>query len=182
MGSSKKAVYCEICGREISEHAVFKIYVEGSEFTVCPECYSKHIMGRSRNSQQRASTSSLQSSNISNIRRTTTSTPRRTSTSSKIIEKYEIDPMFPEIIRRAREKKGLTTKDLALKLRESENVIKRIESGRLTPTIELARRIEDILGVKILVPRVEEKEIPESTKKDLREDLTLGDLATLKKK
>jgi putative transcription factor len=77
----------------------------------------------------------------------------------------------------------MTIKDLALRLRESENIIKRIAAGRLTPSIELARKIEEVLGVKIIVTRVEDidREVRIS-KESSEKDLMLGDLITVKRK
>jgi ribosome-binding protein aMBF1 (putative translation factor) len=80
--------------------------------------------------------------------------------SLKNVERYEIDPSYPEIIRKAREAKNMTIKDLALRLRESENIIKRIEAGR----------VEDI-----------DREVRIS-KESSEKDLMLGDLITVKRK
>lgn len=71
-------------------------------------------------------------------------------------DKLELVEDFAERIKRARETLGWDQRTLALKLKVSENVIKRIESGKLRPTIELARKIEEILKVKLLVPAVED--------------------------
>ncbi|MGC9148953.1 MAG: multiprotein bridging factor aMBF1 [Sulfolobales archaeon] len=193
--SPQRTVFCEICGREIPEASAFKIYVENIEMIVCPTCYLKYVSGGAKDigregvkdvdtikRNQRISTESSARHHTSTLVGFQRSSIKRTQkVNLKIVEKYEIDPNYPEIIRRAREQKNMSTKDLALKLGESENVIKRIETGKLTPTIELARKIENILGVKIIVMKTEEEAI---TPREVRisSDLTLGDVITVRKK
>jgi putative transcription factor len=194
MSLSRKSVYCEICGREIPEISAFKIFVEGSMVIVCPTCYAKYVAKRKEESvnirsrmisSTKVSNRSQGQRSLSNTSVTRSSLQRRASPnmSLKNVERYEIDPSYPEIIRKAREAKNMTIKDLALRLRESENIIKRIEAGRLTPSIELARKIEEVLGVKIIVTRVEDidREVRIS-KESSEKDLMLGDLITVKRK
>ncbi|MGC9010479.1 MAG: multiprotein bridging factor aMBF1 [Sulfolobales archaeon] len=196
--SPQKTVYCEICGREIPETSAFKIYVENIEMIVCPSCYFKYVSSGSRN----ISRSSVKGPDIvkKNQRISTESSakhimftpmiPQRSGVKRtqqvnlKIVEKYEVDPNYPEIIRRAREQRNMSTKDLALRLGESENVIKRIEAGKLIPTIDLARKIENILGVKIIVMKTEEEALTSSSSKlaKVPSDLTFGDVVAIRKK
>jgi len=196
--SPQRTVYCEICGREIPEASAFKIYVENIEMIVCPSCYLKYISGGSRNigrssvegsdtikKNQRISTeSSVKHTTFTPMMPQRSGVKRAQQVNLKIVEKYEIDPNYPEIIRRAREQRNMSTKDLALRLGESENVIKRIEAGKLTPTIDLARKIENILGVKIIVMKTEEEVLTSSSSKlaKVSSDLTLGDVVTIRKK
>lgn len=51
---------------------------------------------------------------------------------------------------------GWDQRTLALKLKVSENIVKRIESGKLRPTLDLAKRLEEVLNIKLLVPSIEE--------------------------
>jgi len=60
-----------------------------------------------------------------------------------------------------------------------EKVIKRIEAGTLVPSIELARRLERVLGVKLLEPVAELEEEEEMGGRE-RFQLTLGDIAELR--
>ncbi|RLG73489.1 MAG: TIGR00270 family protein, partial [Thermoprotei archaeon] len=61
---------------------------------------------------------------------------------------------------------------------EKETVIKRIESGKLKPTIELAKKLERILKITLLEPIVSEY----ITRLSPKENLTLGDIVVLRKK
>jgi putative transcription factor len=63
---------------------------------------------------------------------------------------------------------------------EKETVLKRVEQGRLRPSIDLARRLERALGIKLLEPVVdEEKGKFESQEED---GITLGDVVNIRKK
>ncbi len=116
-------------------------------------------------------------------------TPRPTATGTRrgrgvgvglgVAERYEVVPNYAEIIRRARERLGWSHRVLAEKVRESERTIRRIEAGELVPTIDLARRLERALGVKLLEPVVEEEEYP-SGQQRRRFYLTLGDVAEIR--
>jgi putative transcription factor len=97
------------------------------------------------------------------------------------VERYEVVDDYAERVRRARQRLGLTQKELAQRVKVSENVIKRIEAGTLVPTIDLARRLERVLGVKLLEPVVEEETEVGSTKRGREEFyLTLGDIAEIR--
>ena len=67
---------------------------------------------------------------------------------------------------------------LAQRVMEKESVIKRIESGRLRPSIQLAKRLEKALGIKLLEPVGDEDIDIGSPQKDFV--LTLGDAANIK--
>lgn len=57
---------------------------------------------------------------------------------------------FSSIIKRTREKLGLTQEELGRKLGEKTSLISKLETGKLKPSIPLARKIEHILKVKII--------------------------------
>ncbi len=83
-------------------------------------------------------------------------------------------------VKQAREKKGMTQKQLAEALAEKESVIHRIESGKIKPPVNVANKLEQFFGIKIV-----EEEVPE--KKDVKRlnlrdpGLTIGDLLKMKK-
>jgi putative transcription factor len=93
------------------------------------------------------------------------------------LELYDIVEDYPDRIREAREMKGWDLKTLAQKLRISETLLRRIEQGKMKPSIDLARRIEKVLKIKILVPTEFEEEYespPPGT-------LTLGDVVVIRR-
>jgi putative transcription factor len=84
-------------------------------------------------------------------------------------------------IRKAREKLGLSHEELGKRLNEKVSLLKKIETGRMTPSDKLATALEHILKVKLIVPRKEEKVPQAKMSRVLSRELTLGDLIHLKK-
>jgi putative transcription factor len=64
-------------------------------------------------------------------------------------------------------------------LNEKLSVIQKIEVGKIIPDINLARKIENLLKIKLLIPAQEEKGSCKTVEKPT---LTLGDLAKIKYK
>jgi len=67
---------------------------------------------------------------------------------------------------------------LAEKVKESVTTIKRIESGKLRPTIDLAKRLEEVLRIKLLVPSVEEELGPREA--HTKKYVTLGEIVAIR--
>ncbi|MEM0501673.1 MAG: helix-turn-helix domain-containing protein, partial [Ignisphaera sp.] len=65
---------------------------------------------------------------------------------------------------------------LAGRVKVSENIVKRIESGKLRPTLELARKLEEVLGIKLLMPSIEE----ELKQQKVQKYVTLGEIVNVK--
>lgn len=165
-------IYCEICGAPIEFGKGRKVYVDGAELNICPVCATKLS---TRTVKQEVQQQILRSSSrlLQSVGRgATTSSSTKSGFTKKedvvqvskptkvtrgvVEEKLELVEDFAERIRRAREALGWDQRTLALKLKVSENVVKRIENGKLRPPIDLARKIEEVLNVKILVPAVED--------------------------
>ncbi len=105
--------------------------------------------------------------------------PVKRVTSKKIpLDQFDIVEDYYDRIRRAREAKGWTMAVLAQKLRISEAMLRKIEAGKMKPSINLARRIESLLKIRLLEPtEVSEEE-------DYRQEpgtLTLGDVVIVRK-
>jgi len=195
-------VYCEMCGAPIEGRA-YTIIVEGVEMVVCERCYRRYMSRaakartdeplrlrvagprreRTRPEPHAAQLRAPGGSAGETRTRVKSAAPRRERRRGGSglggVEKYEVVEDYAQRVRRARERLGLTQKELAVKARVGENVIKRIEAGTLVPPIDLARRLERILGVKLLEPVAEEFEEPGGGGS---EDfyLTLGDIAELR--
>ncbi|MEM0174011.1 MAG: multiprotein bridging factor aMBF1 [Sulfolobaceae archaeon] len=152
--------YCEICGTELRGSGI-TIKYEGSIITVCNSCYSriKKYSTIYKEKNEKVKSNKKQSIGKSNM-----------------VQEFEIVDDYSRIIKNAREKLGMTQKDLANKLKTSENIIKRFESGKLKPTISQARELEKILGVKLVVP-VEIEEVKEEAEKY---ETTLGDIVRIR--
>ena len=99
----------------------------------------------------------------------------------KSIGEDEIVEHWGSIIKGARQKAKLSLKELALKIREKENFIHAIENERLSPTIEVAKKLEKELNIKLI-----EKSSAQGGSSDVVQskgftEPTLADMVTKKK-
>jgi putative transcription factor len=146
---------CEVCGKEIKKAK--QAIIEGSLLNVCDACaaFGKVIPEEKIMPQKKK------------VRE------------EKEEEEIEIVENFPEIFRKLREKLGLTQDEFAKKVNEKESEIRKIEAGKILPSLELASKIEKQYGVKL----IEKKEVELHKKEEEKKlDLTLGDVIKLKKK
>lgn len=102
--------------------------------------------------------------------------PRQKSSIIERVEKYEFVEGYGEIIRRAREKLGLTREELGALMQEKSSFIKKLENEELRPTIEQAKKLEKTLKVRILVEVSEDVEELFKPPKTQPTGVTLGDL------
>ena len=142
---------CELCG---SEGQLFISVVEGVKLKVCKIC-------------SKFGSTSEQIFEKNEIR------------AKKVLSAYKVEQGvifsndFGQIIKNAREILGLKQAEVAEKIQIKESLYRSIESGRVEPPIELAKKIEDFLKIKIQ----EEVKLDYETKKDKsRGGLTIGDL------
>ncbi|MCK9152123.1 multiprotein bridging factor aMBF1 [Methanobacterium alcaliphilum] len=150
---------CEICGKKIMGQPI-KTKIDGSVMNVCNDCskFGKIQRQPTRPTKPRA------------IQRP----PRREKPTYEVLEEYN------NIVREAREKKGWSRENLAEKIYEKVSVINRIESGRMSPDIKLARKLERILNITIL-EKLEDTQSEEFKASSLK-GATIGDIARIKKK
>ena len=86
---------------------------------------------------------------------------------------------YAEVIRQAREKLGLSTEDLGKKINEKESLLRKIETGKVSPSDQLISKLEHALKIKLLVSVAEEK-VP--LLKAASREFTLGDVIKVNKK
>ena len=162
--------YCELCGALIRGPAR-RVSVEGVSMTVCTRCYSR-LASRRRETPAKPAGPVRPPRPAAQRRRTR---PRR----DTLYDRYEVVEDYAERIRQARVRLGWSQAVLAQRVGEGENVIKRIEAGRLVPPIDLARRLEKVLRIRLLEPVVEEV-FPASAGKHEDYTLTLGDIVRIR--
>ncbi len=100
-------------------------------------------------------------------------------TFSRVEVDFEIKENYPVTVRKAREKQGLTQKDLARQINEKESVIHRIETGHMRPSRKLARKLEGALNIKLLEKAEEQQVVRRRSHSD---ELTIGDIIKIKKR
>lgn len=87
---------------------------------------------------------------------------------------------FASLIKSSREKKNLNQEDFAKFLNERVSFVAKWESGKLRPSVDTARRLERLLGLK-LVEGVTEKSF-EQEKSRKNNEFTLGDFVKVRKR
>jgi len=150
-----------MCGSYVEISSTRVVIVEGAPLRLCPRCYERVAQKRTRelgeDRRVRPSSSPTVGMNkMSGLKTFSTNISQKKPTTRTIPEEYDVVDDFGERVRKAREAKGWTITQLAEKIKEPENVIRRIEQGKLRPTIELAKKLEEVLGVKLLIPLTEE--------------------------
>lgn len=154
--------YCDICGAPI-EGQPYVIKLDNAVLHVCKRCATSYgAAPASQQPQRRAEPP----------RRPVAQRPQRTQA-----DRYEVIEEYAEVIRRARESLGISREALASYIGVKESVLRRVESGQLVPDVQLARKLERALGVKLLVP-AQQGEAAGSAPP--RKELTLGDVAEVR--
>ena len=146
-------INCDLCGK--IDERLNRAIIEGVELSVCTACskFGK-VLGQLKTFIKQTKRE------ISKEERT-----------ELLVENYA------EIIKKKRESMGLTQKEFANKLNEKETTIHKIETGVLSPSLPLARKLEKLLGIK-LIEEYEEKHMVSNKKRT--EGFTLGDFLNVK--
>lgn len=153
---------CEICGKRFKGEGI-EVYVDGAQLRVCPRC------GKfgSRVEPQREK------------RKSGPVTKKRSHPSRKKRDTFTVVPDYAQIIRKAREERDLSQKELARKINEKESIIHRLETESMTPSHKLTKKLEKSLQITIRDTVSEIK--PQKTLTDSK-NLTIGDIIKIKKK
>ena len=162
-------MFCEICGREIVGKPARSL-VEGARLIVCQQCSS---LGTRLPSFPDSPARPV-------IAPTHTHAPIEKL--PKAVEESDLIEEYPTAVKEARAKLGLSQQDLAFKAKEKVTVIQKIEIGKMLPTMRLAKELEHILRIRLLVPR-DELDIPVPPRRPSPSPrVTLGDVALVRHK
>lgn len=164
---------CEVCGRRIYGKS-YKVIIEGARLTVCSRC-AKH--GRTRWEEEKPRPPIP--------KKKTSAMPLRLKTRSRkppslpVESTLELVEDFEAKIRQSRRKLRLTHEDLGRKIGEKVSVLKKIETGKMTPDNQLATKLEHALKIKLLIPASQKEVSRTKIPKPANRELTLGDLIQL---
>jgi putative transcription factor len=166
---------CEVCGAKIHGKPC-KVIIEGAKLTVCSQC-SKHgtIVWEEEPKPKKVAIKTkpiLHPTQAKNKK----APEKAVETGFELVENFHVQ------IRQAREKLGLSHEELGKKINEKVSLLKKIETGKMTPDNRLATKLEHVLKVKLLVPASEEKNVPTKIPQPMSRELTLGDIIQLDKK
>ncbi len=164
---------CEMCGETIRGIPKL-IRVEGAELQVCSRCgkFGTEVQQPRRADVQRPAGRSAQGA-----AKAPAGLPVQRKRDMFDYMEGEIAEDYAERVKNARMEKGLSQKDLALQLMVRELLIKKIEKGELIPEEEVRRKLEKVLGIKlvdVLTTDAEKKTQGKITQ-------TLGDLTIIRK-
>ncbi len=144
---------CEMCGRNID--SPYEVEVEGTMMELCKDC-SK--FGK-----------------IIEKPKVIVKKPKRTIVKQEEFIEVVIED-YSDKIKHARELRGLKQKDLAIKTGIKESLLHKIESGHIEPSLDIAKKLEKFLGIKLIEKRKEEHKMLETKKMGL----TIGDVLKVK--
>lgn len=159
---------CELCGKDVT--FCKKVMIEGVLLEVCAECAKFGTEAKKRQPTEAGPRPIIEQRLERRERRFK---PKDVYTEGGVEELVED---FPARIRNARASKGMTQKELAMKLNEKQTIISKIESGSMRPDDKLIRKLQKELGIVLKEKvRVEEEErlTPRATGAS---GLTLADL------
>ncbi len=153
-----------MCG---NREAVFNAEIEGSLLAVCESC-SVHgdVKSRIRVVEEKPK------------KKVVAAQPASIAVEEDATEIINKD--YASLVKKARESRGLKQGELAKALREKESVIHNVESGRMLPSIPLARKLEKYFKIR-LVEEYREKPGAKPVGGG-QGSLTLGDIANVKKR
>ncbi|HLD79981.1 MAG TPA: multiprotein bridging factor aMBF1 [Candidatus Nanoarchaeia archaeon] len=144
---------CDMCGKETS---LVTVEVEKVEMKVCQNCAKygaiKKQLGEVRLPQKKMHTEPA----------------------------FLVAGNYAGVLRQAREKQKLSQEDFAKFLQERESIVAKWEQGKMQPSVEVARRLEKVLGVSLVVEDVEQAVEKEKNVKS--DGFTLGDFMKVRKK
>ena len=154
-------INCDLCGK-VDENLQMAL-IEGVELSVCGNC-SK--FGKV----------------IAPVRRFSAKEQHKMFEKQSAVQEKEekvelLVEGYADIIKKKREFLGITQKDFANNISEKESVIHKIESGTWQPDLALAKKLERVLGVKLVEEHMEKYS---ATKKKKEEGFTLGDFIKIK--
>jgi len=143
---------CEVCGREIIGPPQRRI-IEGAKLTVCPRCaaFGTDVWTVGKQPSMRTPKT--------NIARTQAQRRPILRNDVETVEQFDFIENYGAEIRKARQRLGLSEKDLAMKMQEKESVIKKLEKEELTPDLRNIQKIKRYLNLDI-VERAETEKGP----------------------
>lgn len=164
---------CEICGKKIIGKPNL-VKIGGAFLYACDECAKR-------------SKGSLQASKIIGAAKkpvTENKKIERKTTSKSIENELKLKPVenFVKILKEAREKQGLSMLQLSMTVGLKESTLKKVESGKLIPSIESIRKLEKALKVTLLEEDKETLNTETPVPKPKNTNLTLGEVLEMRRR
>jgi putative transcription factor len=162
---------CEVCGRKIIG-LPYRSMIEGAKMLVCSNCSKLGSVYLETKTEPRLK-------KVARRLPTPVHIPRRQPSLSDT-ESLELANDFGSKVRQAREKLGLSHEELGKKISEKVSVLRKIESGKMTPDNVLTEKLQHSLRIQLLVP-ISEPKVPSQALATRLTSPTLADIAQVKK-
>ncbi len=168
---SRSEMRCEVCGRRIMGPP-FKAKIEGANMLACGECAKLGSIVWEARTEPRLKKV---------VRRMAAPVlPPRKQPPLSVSDSFELVDGLSGKVRMAREKAGLSHQELGKRISEKVSVLRKIESGKMTPDNLLTEKLEHALRLKLLVP-VSEPKVPAKALASRPASPTLGDILKVRK-
>jgi putative transcription factor len=155
---------CEMCGKDYKGCRLGVI--DGVKMMLCSDCirYATEVVEQSKPSQLTIKTIQQKKKDLQPVK-----------AEKDVFTKMEKElvPDWPERIKKAREKKGLTREELGFRIGERTVTISKIEKGDLRPSDKTIEKLEKELGITLLEDVV--KPASYQSARSYTQGLTLGD-------
>ena len=160
---------CEMCGKNVT--FLKKVTIEGVMLDVCSECAKFGIESKKETPKEQGPRPIIAQRLEFREKR---ARPRDV---LERMEKEDIVEDYAQRIRIAREKLGLSQKELAMKINERVTILSKIESAQMRPDEKIIAKLQKELGIVL------KEKIPEvvAAKESARASLTLADLIKMQK-
>ncbi|MCW6158039.1 MAG: multiprotein bridging factor aMBF1 [Thermoplasmatales archaeon] len=138
---------CELCGKVMDRY--HEVIIDGVKMRVCQDCakYGKEVTKKPAAVQREPiPQNTVQRNNFIHV----PPPPPRRKTPGTVEDTDEPIIDFGHMIKKRREEMGLSQEQLANKLQEKKNLIAKIEREEIKPDKHTARKIEKLMGVRIL--------------------------------
>ena len=153
---------CELCG---AVGQLYKTRIEGTELSVCHACSGLGTV-----------IAPISFAPKKEKRKAFAPAPEHSSSVHVLVGD------FSKRIKACRERLRLSQQEFAARLQERESLVQHLENGSLRPSVELARKLERLLGI-VLIEKIDSPQTNAKTPSSKGgEDLTLGDIIVLRKR
>jgi putative transcription factor len=157
---------CEICGSDIKGNPI-RVTVEGTVLDVCGKCARYGTPSDKWTPVSRK---------LAPVEKTIFTHKPRRDAFDKL--EGEIIPDYAQVIKKARESRGLTLEGLALKIMEKSALLRKIEREELVPEDAVRKKLETELNIKL----TEKVSSQDQRGGGFIRGTTLGDVAIIRKK
>lgn len=152
-----------------------QVLIEGAKITVCQSCaqYGKKIYVKAEKSYAKGRS----------INKPITTPKKQINKADNLLPSLEVVSDYSKKIKDVRTLRKLNQDQFAQRLNEKPSLIRRIEAGKVIPTVILAKKIEKVYNIKLL-KKPDNMDINTSINKYIKKSnrSSLADIAFIKKK